>query len=442
MLLNWIVNARATEECTSSHTAILGEALKQEHQRPDSSSSKQKEMKTKGPGGAEASKNGTSKQTIINKGQNMKSPSSVKPDVKSLKNKSKEINLDSVTNEEEKSGKRKKEEEQKKPKSNSTKPPTQEAKRRKETKVVREKNSVKPDAKSLKNKSKEINLDSVKNEEEKSQKRKKEEEQKKPKSNSIKPPTQEAKHRKETKVEPQKNSVKSNSKKLETKLVKEKSREINLDSGRNKEEKSKKRKKEEELKKPESNGKKSPTQEAKRRKETKVEPEKNSGKRFLQQSPSKSPAAEHLIGATISTKKPSSGTAPPNSVKRINTSSNSEQGKKKKQKESGGLGKLKPNSPNSKVEAMKEVAPSKSKGQAQIATQTKPRPSSRAHSVKMQKKHKDLGKKKNPNAPKHAISASLEEKSKEPSVRRLKIMRALGLLPPVGSPFIRTGAPL
>ncbi|XP_027092038.1 uncharacterized protein [Coffea arabica] len=218
-------------------------------------------------------------------------------------------------------------------------------------------------------------------------------------------------------------SVKSNLEKLNTKLMTKKSKEINLDSVRSKEEKSRKRKKEDEQKKPKSNSIISPTPEAKRRKEIKLEPVKNSVK--------------------TSKKKPSNGTAAQNSVKKGKTTSKSEQGKEEEETESGSHEKLKPKSPNSNAEAREKnhdslsvrAEPSRSKDQTQNATLKTPRLSS-IHQTQM-----EAGKQKNAKATKHEVQLpSLVEKSRDPSLRRLKIMRALGLIPPAASPFMRTGA--
>ncbi|XP_027092032.1 uncharacterized protein [Coffea arabica] len=252
-------------------------------------------------------------------------------------------------------------------------------------------------------------------------------------------------------------SVKSNLEKLNTKLMTKKSKEINLDSVRSKEEKSRKRKKEDEQKKPKSNSIISPTPEAKRRKEIKLEPVKNSGNISLVQLLSKSKSAESRkpkpnikpkkpkatsVSVKTSKKKPSNGTAAQNSVKKGKTTSKSEQGKEEEETESGSHEKLKPKSPNSNAEAREKnhdslsvrAEPSRSKDQTQNATLKTPRLSS-IHQTQM-----EAGKQKNAKATKHEVLPSLVEKSRDPSLRRLKIMRALGLIPPAASPFMRTGA--
>ncbi|XP_027147931.1 treacle protein-like isoform X6 [Coffea eugenioides] len=202
----------------------------------------------------------------------------------------------------------------------------------------------------------------------------------------------------------------------------------------------------------------SPTPEAKRRKETKLEPEKNSGIISLVQLLSKSKSAESRkpkpnikpkkpkatsVSVKTSKKKPSNGTAAQNSVKKGKTTSTSEQGKEEEETESGSHEKLKPKSPNSNAEAREKnhdslsmrAEPSRSKDQTQNATLKTPRLSS-IHQTQM-----EAGKQKNAKATKHEVQLpSLVEKSRDPSLRRLKIMRALGLIPPAASPFMRTGA--
>lgn len=191
-----------------------------------------------------------------------------------------------------------------------------------------------------------------------------------------------------------------------------------------------------------------------------MEPEKkNSGNISLVQLLSKSESAESrkpkpntklkkpkatAVSVKTSKTKPSNGTTAQKSVKKGKTTSKSEQGKKK-QKESGSHEELKPKSPNSKVEARAKnhdsfsmrTAPSRTKDQTQNATLKGPR---HAHSFKTHQAHMDEGKLKNSKATKREVLTSLVEKSRDPSLRRLKIMRALGLIPPAASPFMRTGA--
>ncbi|CAI9116155.1 OLC1v1017234C1 [Oldenlandia corymbosa var. corymbosa] len=250
-------------------------------------------------------------------------------------------------------------------------------------------------------------------------------------------------------------SVKSPEKEVNGTSTTKKCQKNNLEPVASKEDTSRKRKREEEQKKSESKSIKSADQKEKHRKENTAEVKKsNSGMVSPVQSPSRKRIAENgTMDHDAKPEKPKTtaekdtGGKPSSSpVGGKSKSSDSEAGKKTQTENGIKLitysRKPKPGTSgknHSSVSVKEETGSSRSNGQAKNAVQRKCTCAPLAKSVNVIPSRQHVKKTMSKATRREPPRASVQ-KSKSSSARVLKVMRALGLAPPVGSPFIRQGA--